>query len=148
MFAGFARFVKPVPWYRCEGEFWAWWIHEKDDVSVSDTGGSEEKNRVLVIGVERMTFWLLVSVASLVFCSSVVERHDAAYYWATEDWDFVWFVGGNTRDIALQLVWRQCCKTSFSFCCPFYFSFRHHVFIQIPAFPSSCLIGNGRQGLM
>ena len=53
---------------------------EKDDFSVSDTGGSEEKNRVLVIGVERMTFWLLVSVASLVFCSSVVERHDAAYY--------------------------------------------------------------------
>ena len=44
----------------------------------SVTGGSEEKNRVLVIGVERMTFWLLVSVASLVFCSSVVERRDAA----------------------------------------------------------------------
>ena len=148
MFAGFARFVKPVPWYRCEGEFWAWWIHEKDDVSVSDTGGSEEKNRVLVIGVERMTFWLPVSVASLVFCSSVVDGMMPLYHWATEDWDFVWFVGGNTRDIALQLVWRQCCKTSFSFCCPFYFSFRHHVFIQIPAFPSSCLIGNGRQGLM
>ena len=28
--------------------------------SVSDTGGSEEKIRILPIGVEPMTFWLLV----------------------------------------------------------------------------------------
>ena len=110
MFAGFSRFVKPVPWQRCEGEFWAWWIHEKDDVSVSDTGGSEEKIRVLVIGVERMTFWLPVSVASLVFCSSVVERRDTALPLSYRRLGLVWFVAGKTRDIALQLVWRQCCK--------------------------------------
>ena len=57
-----------------------------------------------------MTFWLLVSVASLVFCSSVVERRDAALPLSYRRPGLVWFVGGKTRDIALQLVWRQCCK--------------------------------------
>ena len=47
-------------------EMWWWiltlWIPEEHDFSISDTSGSEEKIRVLPIGVESMTFWLSPSV--------------------------------------------------------------------------------------
>lgn len=43
-------------------KFWDWWILEKDDFSVSETGGSEEKIGVLPITIEPMTFWLLVQM--------------------------------------------------------------------------------------
>ena len=37
-------------------------VYEKDDFSVSKTDGSEEQMRVLAMGVERLTFWLLVQI--------------------------------------------------------------------------------------
>ena len=37
-------------------------VHEKDDFSESNTDGSEEQIRVLAMGVERLTFWLLVQI--------------------------------------------------------------------------------------
>ena len=37
-------------------------VYEKVDFSVSKTDGSEEQIRVLAMGVERLTFWLLVQI--------------------------------------------------------------------------------------
>lgn len=37
-------------------------VHERDDFSESNTDGSEEQIRVLAMGVERLTFWLLVLI--------------------------------------------------------------------------------------
>ena len=39
-------------WFNIDSEFKAWWKKEKDDFSVSDTGGSEEKIRVPPTGVK------------------------------------------------------------------------------------------------
>ena len=37
-------------------------VHEKDDFSESNTDDSEEQIRVFAMGVERLTFWLLVQI--------------------------------------------------------------------------------------
>ena len=37
-------------------------VYEKVDFSVSKTDGSGEQIRVLAMGVERLTFWLLVQI--------------------------------------------------------------------------------------
>ena len=39
-------------WFNIDSEFKAWWKKEKDDFSVSDTGGSEEKIRFPPTGVK------------------------------------------------------------------------------------------------
>ena len=39
-------------WFKTDSEFKAWWKKEKDDFSVSDTGGSEEKIRLPPTGVK------------------------------------------------------------------------------------------------